>query len=71
MLNKNYERENRHLIEVLRNYSEDIVLMNQNQKATVNLFLNNIRVVIRSQGKGGVILNNKLKNLLVYLNSII
>ena len=71
MLNKNYERENRHMIEILRNYSDDICLMDRNQKATVNLFLSNIRQVIRSQGKGGVVLNNKLNSLFIYLNSII
>ena len=71
MLNKNYTKENQHLIEVLREYSQDIALMDNNEKATVNLFLSNIRQVIRSQGKGGITLNHKLNNLLIYLNSII
>lgn len=71
MLNKNYTKENQHLIEVLREYSQDISLLGRNEIATVNLFMSNIRQVVRSQGKGGVVLNHKLKNLLVYLNSII
>ena len=71
MLNKNYERENRHMIEILRSYSDDICLMDRNQKATLNIFLSNIRQVIRNQGKGGVTLNHKLNSLFIYLNSII
>ena len=71
MLNRNYLKENEHLINIVREYSSDIALMDRNEKATVNLFLSNIRQVIRSQGKGGVVLNHKLNNLLIYLNSII
>lgn len=73
MLNKDYTRENTELLKILREYSSDLSTMDRNEIATIKLFLGNIRVIIRSQGgkKYGVVLNHKLKNLLVYLNSII
>lgn len=73
MLNKDYTRENTELLKILREYSSDLSTMDRNEIATIKLFLGNIRVIIRSQGgkKYGVVLNYKLKNLLVYLNSII
>lgn len=71
MLNKNYTRENNKLIEVLREYSSDLSKMSKEETDTVKMFLTTIRVIIRSGGKSGVVLNHKLSSLLIYLNSII
>ena len=73
MLNKNerYMKENKHLVSILRQYSEDLYQLDQNEMATLKLFMANTRVVIRSKGFGSEMTRDRFYKIIDYLNSVV
>lgn len=72
MLNTNkLYKENKHLVNILSQYTEDLDRLNQNEMATLQLFLKNTRVVIRSKGFSSEMTKERLLKIIDYLNSVV
>lgn len=72
MLNANkLYKENKHLVNILSQYTEDLDRLNQNEMATLQLFLKNTRVVIRSKGFSSEMTKERLLKIIDYLNSVV
>lgn len=71
LTNQKYFKENKHLVNILSQYTEDLDRLNQNEMATLQLFLKNTRTVIRSKGFGSEMTKERLLKIIDYLNSVV
>lgn len=73
MLNRNekFIKENRYLVSILRQYTEDLRKLDRNEMATLQLFLKNTRTVVRNQGFGSEMMKERLYKIIDYLNSVV
>lgn len=71
LTNQKYFKENKHLVNVLSQYTEDLYKLDRNEMATLKLFMKNTGVVIRSKGFGSEMTKERLLKIIDYLNSVV
>lgn len=71
LTNQKYFKENKHLVNILSQYTEDLCKLDRNEMATLKLFMKNTGVVIRSKGFGSEMTRDRLYKIIDYLNSVV